>query len=324
MRLQLNDCEVCKMDIMITKPIPRKAIWGYTKLKDYFHYDTFPNGIGQSWSFSGQNENANLIVDGMHVGKTIAEIWKEYPHYFNSKSKHFPFIIGLVGAEDHLSIQVHPDAVYARKHGLLSGKNEAWYFIDVDTNADLVLGTTAKNKKELVSLMERGKWEQLLNRIPVYKDDFVYVPAGMLHAMQKGVIAYEVQEATDITYRFYDYHRQDAYGNKRELHLKEAIESIHFFDTHPKPLLNQIKHNGYKTTYINNESFKIQKYQITKNCTIDVEAYMLVTIISGSGKVNEHSLTFGDSFLVPSTLFKLEVQGKMEWMVTMEGKKSSK
>lgn len=310
------------MDIMITKPIPRKAIWGHDKLKNYFHYDSFPNGIGQSWSFSGQDNNANLIVEGMHTGKTLLEVWNEYPTYFNSRCNHFPFIIGLVGPEDNLSIQVHPDAAYAKKHGLLSGKNEAWYFIEADSTADLVFGTTANTKDELSTLVHDNKWDQLLKRIPVHKDDFVYVPAGMLHAMQKGVITYEVQEATDITYRFYDYDRKDADGNKRELHMNEAMESIKFFDEVTQPQSISKEYDGYKrTTYINNESFKIEKYEITNDCMINVDEYMLVTIIRGTGKVNGHSLTLGDSFLVPCIMNQLDVHGEMQWMVTMEGQK---
>jgi len=310
------------MDIMIVRPIPRKAIWGIDKLKKYFRYNNFPNGIGQSWSFSAQVGNSNEIVEGMHIGKTLAQVWEEYPKYFNSHSKYFPFIIGLVGPEDNLSIQVHPDATYAKNHNLLSGKNEAWYFIEADENADLVYGTTAKNKNELIELVKSEKWEQALNRIPIHKDDFIYVPAGMLHAMQKGVITYEVQEATDITYRFYDYDRKDADGNKRELHMNEAMESIKFFDEVTQPQSISKEYDGYKrTTYINNESFKIEKYEITNDCMINVDEYMLVTVIRGTGKVNGHSLTFGDSFLVPCTMDQLNVHGEMQWMVTMEGQK---
>lgn len=309
------------MDIMITKPIPRKAIWGYDKLKTYFNYESFPYGIGQSWSFSDQEDGSNYILEGMHSGMTIKQIWQQYPSYFDSKKEYFPFIVGLVAPEDNLSIQIHPNADIAKKYGLMSGKNEAWYFIEAEPNSDLVYGTTAKDKDEFISLVHEQKWDELLQRKTVKRDDFVYVPAGILHAMQKGVITYEVQEATDITYRFYDYDRVDANGKKRELHIEKAIESLEIFNqpTTSEPVV--VENEGYQiTTYIANETFKIKKYTIKSACTIVVEDYMLVTIIRGNGKVNGHSLKFGDSFIVPITLSQIEVEGCMEFMVTQEGR----
>ncbi|MDF9823861.1 mannose-6-phosphate isomerase [Breznakia sp. PF5-3] len=312
------------MDIMITKPIPRKAIWGNTKLKRYFRYCTYPDGIGQSWSFSGQENNANEIVGGMHKGLNLQEVWNRYPEYFHSRYTYFPFIIGLVGPEDNLSIQVHPDKGYAQKKGLLSGKNEAWYFIEAEVGADLVFGNCAQDRAQLKEMVDKKQWNQLIRRIPVKQDDFVYVPAGMLHAMQKGVITYEVQEATDITYRFYDYDRVNKEGIKRELHLTDAMESIRYFaeDEIQQELPVVETGNIYEcTTYINNESFKIQKYIFHDDGELVVDEYMLVTIIRGEGEVNMHSLRYGESFIIPKGIQTIKISGKMEWMVTMEGKR---
>ena len=63
-----------------------------------------------------------------------------------------------------------------------------------------------------------------IKKYPVADGDFVYLPAGCLHAMGKGNVVYEIQQSTDVTYRFYDYHRKDADGNERQLHVQQSID----------------------------------------------------------------------------------------------------
>ena len=68
--------------LLFTEPVPRPALWGGTLLRDYFHYPQFPDGIGQSWSFSAQEgeglsnriagmEGMTLLID-LAVGLVVA------------------------------------------------------------------------------------------------------------------------------------------------------------------------------------------------------------------------------------------------------------
>ncbi len=68
----------------------------------------------------------------------------------------------------------------------------------------------------------------MIKHLSVHTGDFVYLPAGILHALKKGSIVYEIQQSTDVTFRFYDYHRKDKYGNERELHLTQAIDCLSY------------------------------------------------------------------------------------------------
>lgn len=307
--------------IYLLKPVPRKAIWGKTLLRDTFGFNDFPDGIGQSWSFSAQEGEgkANLILSGDYKGKTLLDLWNDKPEVFNTSASHFPFIIGLVAPEDDLSIQIHPNAEIAKKHGLLSGKNEAWYFIDAKENSDIVFDQKAKNLDELNEYINEKRWNDLLKHRSVKKDDFVYIPAGTLHAMKKELITYEVQEATDVTYRFYDYDRRDDEGKLRELHLNEAIESMTFNDieTLPDPQI-EILHNSVLTTYINNESFCIRKLVVDEKTSFSTTQYQCMNIIRGSGLVDNHPVKPGDAFLVPANTQNLEIIGNLEIMMTSE------
>lgn len=266
--------------------------------------------VGQAWVFSTQEGNSSRVVEGMHSGELLSEIWKNHPDYFHSHYENSPFIVGLVAPEDSLSMQVHPDQQYANKHGLASGKNEAWYFID------------AKDKNQLLQWIDEEKWDDIVRRIPVKTGEFIYVPAGLLHAMQKDVVAYEVQEATDITFRFYDYGRKDSSGKTRELHLKEAEECSTIFKAPVSEIPVETKiPNGICITYIDNESFKIQKYVFEKESMFKPKEYMLVTVIKGEGKINNHHISKGTNFIIPANMEEFMISGNMEWMVTSEGKK---
>lgn len=216
------------MNILFFKPIPRPAIWGHTLVKDYFDYCDFPDGIGQSWSFSAQENASTVCITEPFVGKTLHELWNSHQELFGHPNEPFPVIISLVGPEDDLSIQVHPDNIYALKEGFNSGKNEAWYFIEAMPNYNIVYGHNASSPEDLKDYIRNEHWDDLIRYLDVKSDDFVYLPAGLLHALRKGSVVYEIQQATDITYRFYDYHRKDSQGNERELHLDKAIECLNY------------------------------------------------------------------------------------------------
>lgn len=205
------------MGVLFFKAIPRPAIWGHTKVRDFFGYDDFPEGIGQSWSFSAQDGEglSTVCINGGFKGKTLKELWEKHQELFGHPGEDFPVILSLVGPEDDLSIQVHPDDEHAQKIGYKRGKNEAWFFIESDPGASIVYGQKTKNKEELQEMINQDKWDDIYKKYPVADGDFVYLPAGCLHAMGKGNVVYEIQQSTDVTYRFYDYHRKDKDGNEK-------------------------------------------------------------------------------------------------------------
>lgn len=290
------------MSVLFFKPIARPAIWGHTLVKEYFGYNEFPEGIGQSWSFSAQKDASTQCVSEPYKGKTLLDLWENNQELFGHPDEEFPVIISLVGPEDDLSIQVHPNDEYAKKIGFTSGKNEAWYFIESKGGSRIVYGHNAKDEKDLYNYIDNDKWDELIRYLDVHTDDFVYLPAGLLHALKKGSIVYEIQQATDITYRFYDYHRKDEQGNERELHLEQAINCLSY---NPEDMKNNISpietrlQNGTQTVYISNDSFTVTKLEVTGENKYICDNYQLATVVKGSGSVDGQDIKIGDSFLIP-------------------------
>lgn len=291
------------MAVMMTVPIERPALWGGTLIREYFHYPWFGDAIGQSWSFSGQSGQSNIIANGPHRGKTLCKLWETEPELFKSRFSELPVIISLVAPMDDLSIQIHPNAERARAEGYATGKNEAWYFLEAANGGDIVYGHTAHDERELRTMIAQDRWNELVTHLPVKKGDFVYLPAGMLHALRKGSIVYEIQQATDVTYRFFDYHRKDTQGNERPLHLEKAIACVDYTlspkDAHPNAVTNALA-SGTMTTFIRNDSFCVNRFEIQGMQTLSFSGYQLFTVVAGRGTADGLALETGVNFLLPA------------------------
>jgi mannose-6-phosphate isomerase len=308
------------MAVFMTRPIERPALWGGTLLREYFHYPWFGSQIGQSWSFSGQADASNLIENGPYGGMTLRELWQEEPKLFNSRFTELPVIISLVAPMDDLSIQIHPNAEVARMQGYATGKNEAWYFLEAAEDGDIVYGHHAKDERELRAMIAQDRWDELVAHLPVQKGSFVYLPAGMLHALRKGSIVYEIQQATDVTYRFYDYHRKDTEGHERPLHLPQAIACVDYSlsmkDAHPQAHVEQLP-AAKVTTFIQNDSFCVRKFEVTGTQLLRFDSYQLFTVVDGEGFADDLPVALGVSFLLPA-YDTVTLSGSMTLMATCE------
>ncbi len=301
--------------ILFFEPIPRYTIWGGKACNQYFHTeDRFEDGVGQIWAFSAQaGEGMSTVCSSEPFkGKTLREIWEQEPALFGGKTGVFPLIISLVAPEDDLSLQVHPDAEQAIRRGYPMGKNEAWYFIRCQEGASIVYDHFMKDREEMQAYVQAERWDEIPKHRPVRDGDFVYIPAGMMHAMGKGVVVYEIQQSTDVTYRFYDYHRKDKNGNERPLDLEDAIECLHY-DGAPKEAQPSVA--GPETIYISNDSFTVSRLEVKEPLTWHTEPYRLATVTVGAGTADGIPVREGSSFLIPSDT-KVDLDGNMEIMLT--------
>ena len=142
----------------------------------------------------------------------IGEIWFEHP-----SGDDLPLLVKYIFTSEKLSVQVHPDDEQAQARGLDRGKTECWYVLDAEPESTLGIGLTKPlSRDEIRDAALDGSIEQLLDWKPVRPGDFVFVPAGTIHAIGAGISLLEFQQNADVTYRLYDY------GRPRELHLDDA------------------------------------------------------------------------------------------------------
>lgn len=290
------------MSVLFFEAIARPAIWGNTLVKDYFGYHSMPDGIGQTWAFSCDPKGSNVCENGPFKGMTLAELWDAHQELFGREGEPFPVIVSLVGPESRLSVQIHPGDEVARALGHPFGKNEAWYFLDCPEGASIVYGHNATSEGELRRMAAEDRWDEVVRQLPVKAGDFVYTPAGTVHGVGVGCVTYEVQQATDVTYRLYDYHRKDAEGNERELRFEESVACISRYpqvhEPLPAPVVERTE-GGERTTLIACDSFTVTRVVVDGTYGLADESYQLCTVVAGTGKVDGVTVSIGDSFLVP-------------------------
>jgi len=212
--------------MLILETISHETIWGGQRLMLYS--DGMCKKIGHLYSLQCESEISNNILNGSYKGRTFNEYFDENKNTFGlGKYSLFPFILALVEANDNLSIQVHPDDKNAKNlEDAPFGKNESWYFLSTPDRGCIFDGCKAKTIEEVKEKTGSDKFESIIDELKVEEGDYVYVEAGTLHALTAGSYIYEIEENSPLTYRLYDFERTDDNGNKRELHLEKAFDSL--------------------------------------------------------------------------------------------------
>ena len=188
--------------------------------------------IGEAWIVSGNSRVAGGELDGVSLDELAHDAPLELLGR-SSDGEGFPLLIKLLEATEWLSVQVHPDDALARElEGPGSrGKTEAWYVIDAAPGAELIVGLNeGVNMVELEAAANDSGILDLLARVPVAAHDTYFMPAGTMHAIGPGVLIYEVQQMSDITYRLYDWDRPASAG--RELHVEQSLHVLRALGAH--------------------------------------------------------------------------------------------
>jgi mannose-6-phosphate isomerase len=212
----------------ILRPVPdlRERVWGGRRLGS-------PRGqpIGEAW-VAGPS---NVIADGPDAGRTLAEVAAREGAAFVGRNAgartgdRFPLLVKLLDPAAWLSVQVHPDDALARQlEGPEAlGKAEAWYVLDAEPDAELLIGVRGRIGGAAVRAAiadGSGTLAPLLAQHHARAGDAVLIPAGTLHAVGPGVFLYEVQQPSDLTYRCDDWGRPAT--PERPLHISQALASV--------------------------------------------------------------------------------------------------
>ena len=182
--------------------------------------------------------NESVVSEGPMKGRTLPELMisdgeeimgkRLYANYGDK----FPLLIKFIDSTDDLSIQVHPDDELAAKRHNSLGKTEMWFSVLPAEGAYLY----ACFKKQIPpeqfrAMVADNTIVDVLGKFYPKRGDMFFLPAGRVHSIGRGNFVLEIQEASDITYRIYDYDRRDAQGNPRQLHIEESVESNTYNDT---------------------------------------------------------------------------------------------
>lgn len=211
-------------------PKETPAIWGGDALATIYHKHADPHAkIGESW----ECWDTNRVRNGALAGRTVAELRATLGAQFLGNldpNRIFPILTKIIDARDWLSVQVHPNDAYAQRvEHQPNGKTECWYIFHAEEGAELVLGWTRDTSRaEYERRVADGTLSDILRRVPVKAGDAVYLPSGLLHSIGAGIILFETQQASDLTYRIFDWNRLGPDGKPRELNVQKAADVLDY------------------------------------------------------------------------------------------------
>lgn len=308
---------------LFLNPVFHEKLWGGRLLEKDFGYHLPGGKIGECWAISGHPHGTNSVENDEYQGMLLSDIYIKYPELFgNPKSKIFPLLIKFLDAEDSLSVQVHPDNEYAKLHEGELGKTECWYVLHAEPGAYLTYGHSAKTRKELKQMIENGDWNNLLKKKYVKTGDFVYVPSGTIHALNKGIEVIETQQSSDTTYRLYDYDRvEKKTGKKRELHLQQSIDVTTVPYQEPTLAIKSQKIGSSTVTVLVEPPispyFSVYKWDVADELSLQRgnKPYVLASVIEGSGNLivngQQYSIQKGTNFILTHNINEWKITGKL-------------
>lgn len=225
------------MDVMIHPLTSAKVhfLWGGTRLSSDFAKGLPGESVAESWELSCHPRALSRLPDG----RTLKAYLEAHPRAAGDLAQglpEFPVLVKLIDAADDLSVQVHPDEAYARKHEGQPGKTEMWYIIDALPGSRIYLGLRETMTREACRrAIEDNTILGCLNAVPARPGDVFFIPPGTIHSIGAGCLLAEVQTSSDVTYRMYDFDRRDADGHKRELHVEKALDVARLSPPEPAP-----------------------------------------------------------------------------------------
>jgi mannose-6-phosphate isomerase len=295
-----------KMYPLKFRPIYKQRIWGGRKLQEVFGKE-LPKGekIGESWELADLPKDKSVIANGELTGLTLTSVIEEFPKEIMGDEGFtgvFPLLIKLLDCQDVLSVQVHPDLQTCRRLGEGTPKTECWYVISAEPGAVIYKGLKqGVTKEQFAKAIEKGTLADRLSKVTVREGECHFLPAGTAHAIGPGLLIAEIQTPSDTTYRVFDWNRVDDAGKPRELHIEQALESIHFDQSSNDLPVTRIGR------LVECEYFTIDKGHQSRNCEVLLSPGKVKTLIilSGSGMIlrtDADPVDFhaGDCLLIPA------------------------
>lgn len=329
-------------------PVYKDYLWGGLSLNSLFGMGSCGEKIAESWVLSAHTDGVCrvLVQDNEADGQTVQEShegigqkqtcqrfdeylaqvgrgalgWKCQPY------ERFPLLVKYIDAMRPLSIQVHPDDMYAMPVENDYGKNEMWYVLKAEPGAFVYLGFERDTtQEECRQRIQDGTLDEILHKVPVKEGDSVFVGAGTVHAINEGVVILEVQQSSNATYRLYDYNRTDKNGNLRPLHLEKAFANINLKAniTDGRAMGEWEEERSCKKRLLQQcKYFSVIAYRVEEEMEISMDDstfYSIVfvegegTILAGDTEMQYHA---GDSFFIPAGKKMVKISGRAHFVLS--------
>lgn len=305
--------------------IIKERIWGGKKLSTSLNKKLPFENNGESWELSAVQGSETKITKGVYQDKTLSEIIKLYPDEILGKAwvekngSEFPLLFKYIDAKEDLSVQLHPDDLYAKENHKSRGKNEMWYVVDADVDAKVIVGFKEETSpKDFLDHLANHQITNLLKDIKVKKGDVFHIKTGTIHAIGAGVLLAEIQQTSDVTYRIFDWNRVDSQGNSRELHIQHALKCLNYDLTEGQVFYSE-KMNE-ENVVVDSEFFTTTFLPLSGTYLFQNDGVFKVFMcVEGEASLEINNQKFivqqGLTFLMPAALKNLQLSGNARFLI---------
>jgi mannose-6-phosphate isomerase len=293
-------------------PVFKPKIWGRRALSPLFVRAQNPlrpdDSIGEAWL----TDDAARFLNGPPAGMALAEAVEKYGPELCGRSwreRRFPILAKYIFTSDWLSVQVHPDDLYAREHDPGSlGKREMWYIVHSARGSKLLLGTKpGVTQEQLRGAFEKGTSRTLLRSFQPRAGDAFLIPPGAVHALGPRLVVFEAEQNSDLTYRLDDFGRMGLDGKPRPLHLEKgmAAAKLDLLFKGGLPRFQLGEPYGWRRYIVACRHFAVEEIMMRKLAAFrgSPERVEILSILEGEGRVETSAgwmgYQTGETWLIP-------------------------
>ena len=307
---------------IIFAPSLKSVIWGGSRICSYKGIPQPDAKIGESWEVSALPGHESVVESGPYAGSKLSELVAAFgaellgdavAERYGGK---FPLLVKFLDVCHNISVQVHPRDELAMARHNAPGKNEMWYIVDSDPGAKVCVGFNQKISHDEYELhVAEGSVESILAEHESNPGDVFYLPAGRVHTIGPGNLVAEIQDASDITYRIFDYNRLDSEGKPRELHTdlaREAIDYEHYDNYKLAPVADTV--NDVELVHF--PHFCVHRLLVdgTMDLHFSTDSFTVLMCVRGEARLRyaggEMTLRAGRTVLCPAVLTDISLDGK--------------
>lgn len=274
------------------EPLFLRYLWGGRRLQSVLGKQLADgDDYAESWEIVDHGAHQSMVaageLDGMSLHELVTEHGKELFGRHHPQPQ-FPLLFKFLDAHRNLSVQVHPNDEQARRLDPPDlGKTEAWLVLHAEPGSLIYAGLKRGfDRQAFEREVRRGTAELCLHRFEPRAGDCIFIPAGTVHALGAGLIVAEIQQASDTTFRIFDWNRAGPDGQPRPLHIEQALEVIDY-DTGPVAASEpQPTDRGHVSRLVACEKFVLDRWEFDTPQSIgDDDRFHILAVLAGAVRV---------------------------------------
>lgn len=304
-------------------PIFRRFLWGGRRLQTLLNKPIGDESdYAESWEIVDHGADQSVVADGPLQGSTLAEVIAGHAAPLLGRHaglSRFPLLFKFLDAHKTLSVQVHPnDAQAATLQPPDLGKTEAWVVLHADPGSVMYAGLRPEvTPASFRDALRNGCGDTCLHRIEPREGDCIFIPAGTVHALGEGLVVAEIQQASNVTFRLYDWNRTGSDGRPRQLHVEQGLAVTDFRLGPIEPQRPQTTGEVGRTCLVSCDKFVMHRCEFSGVISLGGDRrFHLIAMVRGSAQLDRdpsgRPLSTGETLLLPSDggPWKLETAGQ--------------